>query len=56
MNEYVGWKEDKEILVDSCRKNEEVCGEWEEERVCDFCVFGVGVGLFVVVGEYEGEV
>lgn len=39
MNDYVRSKEHKEILLDTCTKNQELSAQCQEQRVSDFSVF-----------------
>ena len=53
MNDYVRSKEHKEILLDTCTKNQELSAQCQEQRVSDFSVFRVRVALFLVLADHE---
>jgi hypothetical protein len=56
MNDYVRSKEHKEILLDTCTKNQELSAQCQEQRVSDFSVFRVRVALFLVLADHERHV
>jgi hypothetical protein len=53
MNDYVRSKEHKEILLDTCTKNQELSAQCQEQRVLHFFVFLFYSQWFLVVADVE---